>query len=90
MGSGREHLCPCLLLLHTWKSHLQGVCDQESEKPPIWVVLDEVQDPQNVCVVLRSTYFLEAKGVIVCTKNSTPSSVVVSKASSRALKLMEL
>ena len=62
----------------------------ESEKPPVWVALDEVQDPQNFGAILRSAYFLGAQGVAVCAKNSAPLSAVVSKASAGALEVMEL
>eukprot|EP00271_Cylindrocystis_brebissonii_P020072 TRINITY_DN6495_c0_g2_i1.p1 TRINITY_DN6495_c0_g2~~TRINITY_DN6495_c0_g2_i1.p1 ORF type:complete len:1881 (+),score=352.69 TRINITY_DN6495_c0_g2_i1:121-5763(+) len=63
----------------------------ESEKPlPVWVALDEVVDPQNLGAILRSSHFLGAEGVVVCTKNSAPLSAVVGKASSGAMETMEI
>ncbi|KAI5055264.1 hypothetical protein GOP47_0030409 [Adiantum capillus-veneris] len=62
----------------------------ENGKDPVWVALDEVTDPQNFGAILRSAYFLGAKGVVVCAKNSAPLSAVVSKASAGALEVMEL
>ena len=32
----------------------------------MWLVLDEVMDPQNLGALLRSAYFLGAEGVVVC------------------------
>eukprot|EP00960_Hanusia_phi_P046336 757757-Hanusia_phi.AAC.4 len=44
--------------------------DGSQDRPPLWLVLDEVMDPQNLGALLRSAYFLGADGVIVCSKNS--------------------
>ncbi|KAG0233371.1 hypothetical protein BGW42_007455 [Actinomortierella wolfii] len=56
------------------------------DEPPVWVALDEVVDPQNMGAILRSSFFLGADGVVVCSKNSAPLSPVVAKASSGALE----
>lgn len=60
--------------------------------PSIWLVLDEVVDPQNLGALLRSAYFLgrEKVGILVCAKNSAPPSPVVSAASAGALELVEV
>ena len=55
---------------------------------PVWLCLDEVTDPQNLGAMLRSAYFLEASGVLLCSRNSAPLSGVVSKASAGALEKM--
>lgn len=57
-------------------------------KPPLWLVLDEVMDPQNFGAALRSAYFLGASGVLTCSRNSAPLSPVVSKASAGAMEAM--
>lgn len=57
-------------------------------KPPLWLVLDEVMDPQNFGAALRSAYFLGASGVLTCHRNSAPLSPVVSKASAGAMEAM--
>ena len=60
-----------------------------SSRPwPVWLCLDEITDPQNLGAVLRTTFFLGADGVLICSKNSAPLSGVVSKASSGALEKM--
>ena len=53
----------------------------------VWLVLDEVMDPQNLGALLRSAYFLGSQGVIVCSKNSASLSASVSKASAGAMEL---
>jgi 21S rRNA (GM2251-2'-O)-methyltransferase len=60
--------------------------------PSIWLVLDEVVDPQNLGALLRSAYFLgrEKVGILVCAKNSAPPSAVVSAASAGALEVVEV
>ncbi|KAG7338167.1 RNA methyltransferase [Nitzschia inconspicua] len=65
--------------------------------PSVWLVLDEVVDPQNLGALLRSAYFLgggnsdDTKiGVLVCSKNSAPPSPVVSASSAGALELLDV
>lgn len=57
--------------------------------PSLWLVLDEVVDPQNLGALLRSAHFLGQRnmGVLVCSKNSAPPTPVVSAASAGALEL---
>lgn len=75
--------------------------DNEFGTPSIWLVLDEVVDPQNLGALLRSAYFLggggggknigsKALGVLVCSKNSAPPSPVVSAASAGALEVLDV
>lgn len=61
----------------------------DPEAPKLWLVLDEVVDPQNLGALLRSAYFLGGPklGILVCAKNSAPPSPVVSAASAGALEL---
>ena len=62
----------------------------EEDAPNLWLVLDEVVDPQNLGALLRSAYFLGHKGkmgIMVCSKNSAPPTPVVSAASAGALEL---
>jgi 21S rRNA (GM2251-2'-O)-methyltransferase len=60
--------------------------------PSLWLVLDEVVDPQNLGALLRSASFLGRGrvGILVCSKNSAPPSPIVSAASAGALELMEV
>jgi 21S rRNA (GM2251-2'-O)-methyltransferase len=60
------------------------------DTPSLWLVLDEVVDPQNLGALLRSAYFLGGQkiGVLVCAKNSAPPSPVVSASSAGALEVV--
>ncbi|KAA8492923.1 rRNA methyltransferase 1, mitochondrial [Porphyridium purpureum] len=65
--------------------------DQESASTrmaPLWLILDETQDPMNLGALLRTSWFLRVDGVAVCTKNSCGLSATASKASAGALELM--
>ena len=64
----------------------------QENSPKLWLVLDEVVDPQNLGALLRSAYFMGGSkiGVMVCAKNSAPPSPVVSAASAGALELLEV
>eukprot|EP01134_Creolimax_fragrantissima_P003323 CFRG3323T1 len=57
-------------------------------RPPLWVALDQVQDPMNLGAVLRSAYFLGADGVVTCRRNSCPLTPTVSRASAGAAEQM--
>jgi len=69
--------------------------------PSLWLILDEVVDPQNFGAILRSAYFLggdsgsnkqkqQTIGIVVCAKNSAPPSSTVSAASAGALELSQI
>lgn len=58
------------------------------ENIPLWLVLDEIQDPMNLGAVLRCAYFLGVERVVTTAKKCCPLSPVVSKASSGAMELM--
>jgi 21S rRNA (GM2251-2'-O)-methyltransferase len=64
----------------------------DSSIPNLWLVLDEVVDPQNLGALMRSSFFLGSNrmGVLVCSKNSAPPSPVVSAASAGALELLDV
>lgn len=62
----------------------------ERGAPFCYLVLDEVNDPQNAGALLRSAHFLGADGVIACKRNSCRLSAVVSKASAGALEVMQV
>ena len=54
------------------------------------LALDEVVDPMNLGALLRSAHFLGCDKVVVCTKNSSPLSPTVCKASAGALEFIDL
>jgi 21S rRNA (GM2251-2'-O)-methyltransferase len=62
----------------------------KTDDPSLWLVLDEVVDPQNLGALLRSAYFLgqQRVGILVCSKNSAPPTPVVSAASAGALEVL--
>ena len=54
------------------------------------LALDEVVDPMNLGALLRSAHFLGCDKVVVCTKNSSPLSPTVCKASAGALEFIDI
>ena len=57
---------------------------------PVWLVLDQVADPQNLGAILRSALFLGASGVLLSPKNCAPASAAASKASAGALEWLRV
>ena len=60
--------------------------DPSAPHPPaqlshLWVLLDEIMDPQNLGAMMRSCLYFNVAGVILCQKNSAPIGGVTSKAS---------
>lgn len=56
---------------------------------PLWLALDQVQDPRNLGAIARSARFFDVP-VVTCAKNSAPLSPVASKASAGAIEEMEI
>ncbi|GAN05412.1 RNA methyltransferase, TrmH family [Mucor ambiguus] len=61
-----------------------------TSRMPLWIALDEVQDPQNLGSIMRTAYFFGVDGVLLCSKNSAPLSPAVSKVSSGAIEMMDI
>lgn len=57
---------------------------------PIWLALDEVQDPQNFGALVRSAHCLGAHGILVCNRNCAPLSATTSKASAGVLEVIPI
>lgn len=57
---------------------------------PLWLVLEEIQDPMNLGAILRSAYFLGVDRVATSIHHSCPLSPVVSKASSGAMEVLDV
>jgi len=55
-------------------------------KHAFWVVLDEVQDPQNLGAIIRTCAFFGVDGVVTTENRSAPLNATVSKASAGALE----
>ncbi|XP_068439666.1 rRNA methyltransferase 1, mitochondrial [Clinocottus analis] len=90
MSSGRVHQGVCL------KASPMGYLAEDGDSaaaaaggrdPPLWLVLERVQDPMNLGAILRSAYFLGADRVVSSTRHSCPLSPVVSKASSGVMEV---
>uniref|UniRef100_A0A3Q3JKR9 rRNA methyltransferase 1, mitochondrial n=2 Tax=Monopterus albus TaxID=43700 RepID=A0A3Q3JKR9_MONAL len=87
MSSGRVHQGVCLLA-----SPLNYLSEDSDTAPirtdtPLWLVLEEIQDPMNLGAILRSAYFLGVDRVASSLRNSCPLSPVVSKASSGVMEV---
>ncbi|XP_048413498.1 rRNA methyltransferase 1, mitochondrial isoform X2 [Stegostoma tigrinum] len=61
---------------------------ERSDKPILWLALEEIQDPMNMGAVLRSAYFLGADLVLVSQQKSCSLTPTVSKASAGVLEVM--
>ncbi|XP_059351135.1 rRNA methyltransferase 1, mitochondrial-like [Daphnia carinata] len=62
--------------------------EKESCQSPVWLLLNEIQDPMNFGSVLRSAYFMGCNKVFVSSHKSCSLTPVVSKASSGVMELM--
>ncbi|CCG84370.1 protein of unknown function [Taphrina deformans PYCC 5710] len=66
------------------KTHQTGI------SPPIYLLLDEITDPQNVGSIIRTAYFLGVSGLIMSVKNCASITPVVIKAASGATEFLSL
>jgi 21S rRNA (GM2251-2'-O)-methyltransferase len=66
---------------------IPSTTSEDRPKTKVWLVLDEVVDPQNLGALIRTSYFLGGVNMLVCAKNSAPPSATVSAASAGALEL---
>ncbi|XP_037320608.2 rRNA methyltransferase 1, mitochondrial [Pungitius pungitius] len=89
MSSGRLHQGVCLQA-----SPLAYLAEDRDppaptgRDPPLWLVLERVQDPMNLGAILRSAYFLGVDRVASSLRHSCPLSPVVSKASSGVMEVI--
>ncbi|KAM9831235.1 rRNA methyltransferase 1, mitochondrial [Neosynchiropus ocellatus] len=88
MSDGKVHQGVCLKA-----SPLTFLTDDSSESRvtnnrPLWLVLDQVQDPMNLGAILRSAYFLGVDRVASSIQKSCRLTPVVSKASSGVMEVM--
>lgn len=94
MVPGRVHQGVCLqaspLTYVTEKKRSSHLSVKDENIPPLWLVIESVQDPMNLGAILRSAYFLGVDRVISSISHSCPLSPVVSKASSGSMEVMEV
>lgn len=62
----------------------------EFSSPPLWLILDSIQDPMNFGAVIRSSYFFGVDRLLTVRSNSCRLSPTVSKASSGAMEVMDI
>ncbi|KAK4759763.1 hypothetical protein SAY87_022894 [Trapa incisa] len=53
-------------------AELDSVCAEDEGS--FWAALDEATDPQNSGAIVRFAYFFGASVVLLCARNSAPSS----------------
>lgn len=93
MSVGRVHQGVCLQasrLDYVTKTSCNTHDNKGNSRPPLWLVLEEIQDPMNLGAILRSAYFLGVDRVASSLHRSCPLSPVVSKASSGVMEVMEV
>ncbi|KAF7664961.1 hypothetical protein LDENG_00158830 [Lucifuga dentata] len=90
MASGRVHQGVCLQAscLSYVTEDRDSAPSRQGSTPPLWLVLDGVQDPMNLGAILRSAYFLGVDRVASSLHHSCPLTPVVSKASSGAMEVI--
>ncbi|KAM8730366.1 rRNA methyltransferase 1, mitochondrial [Acanthopagrus schlegelii] len=87
MSSGRVHQGVCLQASPLRYLTEDSVPKRSDNRPPLWLVLEEIQDPMNLGAILRSAYFLGVDRVASSLYDSCPLSPVVSKASSGVMEV---
>ncbi|KAM3592811.1 uncharacterized protein V6R79_025612 [Siganus canaliculatus] len=88
MSSGRVHQGVCLHASPLSYLSEDSASHRETQPPPLWLVLEGIQDPMNLGAILRSAYFLGVDRVASSLRHSCPLSPVVSKASSGVMEVM--
>lgn len=62
----------------------------EFSSPPLWLILDSIQDPMNFGAIIRSSYYFGVDRLLTVRNNSCRLSPTVSKASSGAIEVMDI
>lgn len=63
---------------------------ERQKKFPLWVALDEIQDPQNMGAIIRNCVYYGIDGIITTDVRSSPLNTTVSKTSSGALEIANI
>lgn len=88
MCAGRAHQGVCLQASPLKYLTEDSALKRNYKSPPLWLVLEEIQDPMNLGAILRSAYFLGVDRVASSLRSSCPLSPVVSKASSGTMEVI--
>ncbi len=76
-------------------SHERNLVSPSSNRTPkrkktLYLLLDEISDPQNIGAIARTAYFLGVSGLVLSAKNCAPINPIVSKTSSGASEFLEI
>lgn len=71
-------------LTSDYSKHLNGI---SPHKYPLWVALDQIQDPQNLGAIIRSCVYYGVNGIVVTDVKTAPLNSTVSKVSAGALEV---
>ncbi|KAI4284603.1 MAG: hypothetical protein L6R38_001304 [Xanthoria sp. 2 TBL-2021] len=60
------------------------------QRYPFLLLLDGIKDPGNIGAIIRSSHFLGADGILICTRNSAALTPVALKAAAGAAEMLPL
>ena len=69
---------------------LEDILEQEREEPPLLLVLDHIQDPQNLGSLFRTAEAMGVHGVIIPERRAAGITPAVSNASAGAVELLQV
>lgn len=87
--AGSRHHQGVVAIVADYRYHaLEDLLSQagERDEPPLLVVLDGIEDPQNLGAIIRSAHALGAHGVIVAKDRAAGITAAVAKASAGAIE----
>lgn len=92
MANSHSHQGLIAVLPEVEYTEFEGMVDEalENNSSPLFVILDEIQDPHNLGAIIRSSECAGVAGVIVPMRRSAPLSSVAYKASAGALAHMPI
>ena len=69
---------------------LEDILEQERKEPPLLLVLDHIQDPQNLGSLFRTAEAMGVHGVIIPERRAAGITPAVSNASAGAVELLQV
>ncbi len=83
---GHQGLCARVDPLPVWSQSRLLEAVAAASRPPFWILLDNIQDPQNLGAIVRTAYCAGADGVVIPRDRAAPPLPSVSKASAGAME----
>lgn len=83
---GHQGLCARVGPLPVWSQRRLLEAVAAASRPPFWVLLDNIQDPQNLGAIVRTAYCAGADGVVIPRDRAAAPRPSVSKASAGAME----